>query len=256
MNAEAKLDSARELDLSRSKAIKRRLKQFLPGRLTQSLTESRLLTACRSQWKRWRLRNRGHDDVYGADYFEMIDATTGRSAKIMARSIVERLAPARVVDLGCGTGNLILELSALGVETKGAEYAQAALAYCRERGLDVVPLDLNNRESLAETLGRYDLAISTEVAIQLPPAAAEDLIDYLCRHADTVLFSSPPCARDRLPKSPQTAEFWKSRFASRGFRFDPEVSAEFQTTWEREGTVPWLHRDPMVFRRGIDEAAS
>ena len=241
-------DSA-PLTTSKLKTVKKTLKRWVPSPVIQWATERRSAVWLSSRIKGWKLRHQSHDEVYGDDYFEMVDSTSGQSARIMATSIVEHLAPSTVVDLGCGTGNLMAELRELGVATKGVEFAEAALAYCRERGLDVVRLDFTDTGDLEETLGNYDLAVSSEVAIQLPPEAAPGYVDYLCRHADTVFFSSPPCARDRLPKSPQTAEHWMKQFSERGFDLDRETSEQLRSEWEQQGTAPWFHRQPMVFRR-------
>tara|TARA_R110000850_G_scaffold272385_2_gene407530 strand:- start:513 stop:1274 length:762 start_codon:yes stop_codon:yes gene_type:complete len=234
---------------NRHASIKGRIKRFIPKRLILWLTYSRAIVWLRSYTKGWLLRNQDHNTVYGKDYFEMVDSTTGQSAQIMAGSLVHHLHPKNVVDLGCGTGNLLNQLRELGVKSKGAEYADAAMAYCQERGLDVISLDFTKAEDLARPLGEFDLAVSTEVAIQLAPEAATNHIKFLCEHADTVLFSSPPCARDRRPKSPQTAEHWQEEFANQGFRYDADLSDQLKTEWEEKGTAPWFYRRPMIFRR-------
>ena len=205
-------------------------------------------------WLQARLKNRklceaGHEEVYGEDYFRMVDRTTGQSASIMASSIVEYLHPANVIDMGCGTGNLVEALQSRGVTTRGLEYADSALAYCRQRGLDVTKVDFTDPDAIANPLGKFDLAISTEVAIQLTPTAAKNHIRYLCDNADTVFFSSPPCANDRRPRSPRPARFWIREFATNNFQLDAEVSRIFKSQWEEKGTAPWFYREPMVFRR-------
>ena len=241
--------SASEASERRRRSVKSVIRPFLPTWLIRWVTDNRAAVRLRAILKGWLHRHQKHDEVYGDDYYEMIDSTTGKSAGIMAQSIVEHLQPETVIDLGCGPGNLLEELEALHVSARGVEFAKAALAFCRERGLDVLSIDFTDPEALAEPLGRFDLAICTEVAIQLPPEAAKNLIHYLCRHADTVLFSSPPCARERLPKSPQTAQYWVGEFAGQNFSLDEELSKLFQIQWREKGTAAWFHREPMVFRR-------
>ncbi len=227
---------------------KKLLAFLMPAWLVQWLTNNRTAVRLRTMWKRWYHRRRSHAEVYGDDYYEMIDATTGRSAAVMARSIVDHLNPKTSVDLGCGTGNLLEQLGNQGVSARGADFAPQALDLCRQRGLDVSRVDFTDPQAIAKPLGQFDLAICMEVAIQLPPVAAKNLIRSLCRHADTVLFSSPPCARDRLPKSPMTASQWIAEFASQDFELDQELSKTFKNEWRERGTAPWFYRKPMVFR--------
>ena len=55
----------------------------------------------------------------------------------------------------------------LGVETLGAEYAKSALAFCKKRGLNVLRFDFTNPSDLEKSLGKFDLALSTEVVISI-----------------------------------------------------------------------------------------
>lgn len=235
---------------------KRWIRPWVPDGFVHWVRNRRVVVWIQTEMKWRRLRQADHNEVYGEDYFQMVDRTTGQSAGIMARSIVEQLRPKDVVDLGCGTGNLLFELRSLEVDTVGAEFADAALTYCRERGLDVREVDFTDEAALAEPLGKFDLAISTEVAIQLPPDVALNYVEYLCRHSDTVLFSSPPCAGDRRPRSPMTAKCWIAEFAKHGFELDAELSETLRTEWKEKGTASWFSRKPMVFRRSQAAAAS
>lgn len=44
--------------------------------------------------------------------------------------------PLRILDVGCGTGGLLDDIQAMG-ECKGVDLSEKALAYCREKGLQV-----------------------------------------------------------------------------------------------------------------------
>ena len=217
--------------------------------LKQRLKSHRLVIMAQSGLKCRKLQSIDHDEIYGPDYYEMVDQTTGKSAKIMAETIVKHLQPETVIDMGCGAGNLIAELRELGVETKGLEFSQWGLKFCQKRELDVTRMDFTDPDLMSKSLGRFDLSISTEVVIQLPLQAAKNHIAYLCQHADTVLFSSPPCANDRRPQSPQTAEYWIQQFFNQGYELDHELSEEFRSRWENEGAAPWFYRRPMIFRK-------
>jgi 2-polyprenyl-3-methyl-5-hydroxy-6-metoxy-1,4-benzoquinol methylase len=223
----------------------------LPASFAYRMNGWRPYVAVRAALKRWSHRGTGHDDVYGKDYFQMVDRTTGLSANIMADSIVRHLQPASVIDFGCGTGNLLECMRARNVKVQGLEFAEAALAFCRRRKLAVKKIDFTDPDAITKPLGSFDLAVSVEVAIQLPSTAARRHIAYLCKHADTVLFSSPPCARDRLPKSARSAEYWIAQFEKQGFHYEEELSQILKKEWIEKGTAPWFHRKPMIFRRKL-----
>ena len=161
-----------------------------------------------SALKSWRHRSTNYHDVYGADYFQELERISWQTAPVIARSIVEHLNPVRVVDLGCGTGNLIDNLRAQGIKSVGADFSDLALAYCEKRCLDVKKIDFTDADAIRGPIGRFDLAISLDVVHQLPKRAALTHVAYLCHHADRVLFTAPQCATDLLPKCVRPAEFW------------------------------------------------
>lgn len=217
--------------------------------MIQRLREQRAAVWLFAAWKGWKYRQAGHDQVYGTDYFAMVDETTGRSAGIMAQSIVEQLRPTSVIDMGCGTGNLLAELRDRGVATVGLEYAEAALSYCQQRELDVRPFDFTDSQAMEKPLGEFSLAINMEVALQLPPEAAKRLVKFLCQHSDTVLFSSSPWADDRLPRTPWQVSRWVREFKKHGFALDRPLAERFKQEWQEQGTAPWFYRAPLLFRR-------
>ena len=139
---------------------------------------------------RWiRSRYGSHDELYDARYFSGVDKHAQQSARAMAESIVADFAPARVVDVGCGTGALLAELQSLGVEVRGLEYAEAALACCRGRGVNVTRVDLEGIVG-TDVIGRCDVAVSQEVAEHLPGRVAGQLVALLCQAERAVVFGA------------------------------------------------------------------
>ena len=66
----------------------------------------------------------------------------------------------RILDVGCGTGANLLMLSEYG-EAEGVDISEAALAFCRERGLDKVRLGAG--EKLPYEDGTFDLVTALDV---------------------------------------------------------------------------------------------
>jgi 2-polyprenyl-3-methyl-5-hydroxy-6-metoxy-1,4-benzoquinol methylase len=74
-------------------------------------------------------RRADRHELYDAHYYEtIVDPLMRASAGAMASSIQRELAPRSAIDVGCGTGGLMLELQRLGIECVGFDAADAALA--------------------------------------------------------------------------------------------------------------------------------
>lgn len=225
---------------------------------------TRIKRWCKNRWpivvsmsvlKRWKHRYRSHDDVYGQDYFDMVEHTSGASATIMSRTIVNLLRPRTVIDVGCGPGNLISHLQSQGVTVLGLDYSKHAIEMGRAKSLQIIPFDATLPGQLDQHFGRFDLAMCIEVAQQLPPKVAYRLVGFLCNHADVVLFSAPSCADDRNPKCPRPRSHWVRAFQSFGYRIDETISAKLKDEWKQAGTANWFSRDPLIFRSTLDESS-
>jgi hypothetical protein len=190
-----------------------------------------------------------HDDIYNQAYYERtVGPMTRQSAPVMARSIRKEFGPTSVVDVGCGSGELLDALRAVGIPGAGFEYAEAGLAIARSRGLKVTKLDLEQPlESLP--MSRADLAISTEVAEHLPERCADTFVGYLCKTANTVLITAAPPGQggtDHVNEQPN--EYWIAKFESRGFQYLRETSLRMRQEWEAGGVVDFYYRNLLGFR--------
>jgi SAM-dependent methyltransferase len=179
----------------------------------------------------------------------MVERTTAQSAAAIAESIVSSLAPASVIDVGCGTGTLLDRLRSLGVPGVGLEYASAALADCIARGLDVHRFDVE-ADPVPADMGPADVVISMEVGQQLATTSSARYVGLLCDLARaTVVFSSGvPGQGDRAPRNEQPHEFWIQLFEERGFEVDEDLSGRWRQEWTLRGTAPWFASNVLVLR--------
>lgn len=69
----------------------------------------------------------------------------------------------RVVDLGCGAGHLVTALARQGIEVVGIEPSDSGIAAFASSGREGRLVQASADESLAATVGRFDLVVSTEV---------------------------------------------------------------------------------------------
>jgi SAM-dependent methyltransferase len=190
-----------------------------------------------------------HQETYDAEYYEFIEYTAVYSQNPMADSIVRDLAPRTIVDLGCGTGALLEALRRRKVRVAGLEYSDAALAYCKKRGLPVRKFDIA-RHDLPRKLRRRDVALSFEVAEHLPPELADQFVETLTAASGTVVFSAATPGQggtDHLNEQPH--EYWIDKMRALGFHLDEYLSRRWRDEW-RGCTANWYHMNVMVFHRG------
>jgi methionine biosynthesis protein MetW len=99
---------------------------------------------------------------------EVVTTAPGR-----ARIVAEFVEPGwSVLDLGCGDGSFLecLRGEVPGIETRGADVSEPALAKARARGIDAFRLDL--AQPGAEVPRGYDVVTALEVVEHLPDAEA------------------------------------------------------------------------------------
>lgn len=113
-----------------------------------------------------------------------------RSAKIISKLIYEELKPISILDVGCGIGTWLCVFKSIGVkEVLGidGDYVDRELLKKYIDDSEFKSIDLRYSFDLKK---KFDLVISLEVAKHLPFESADNFIDSICRHGDTVLFSA------------------------------------------------------------------
>jgi len=191
-------------------------------------------------------RGADHDEIYDREYYErLVDPTMADSCSAMAASIMRDLDPRRVIDVGCGTGLLLMALRDAGAAATGLELSDAALSICRSRGLDVRTFDIERDSPPAVDA---DVVISTEVAEHLPSSCADRFVDLLCALAPRiVLTAAEPSIGSTDHVNEQPTSYWIERFAARGRRLDESLTAKWRDEWRRRRVAPCFHATVMVF---------
>jgi SAM-dependent methyltransferase len=187
------------------------------------------------------------DELYNRHYYEqVVDPIMVGSAEAMAASIHRELQPRSLIDVGCGTGALMLSLERLGVRCTGFDQASAALEHCRGRGLSVRRLDIVHDPLPHE---RADVAVSTEVAEHLPESAAERFVELLASLAPVVVMSAAlPGTGGKDHVNEQPSEYWIAKFAARGFEHDRSLSTRLRGEWRDAGVDAIYFKSLLIFR--------
>jgi SAM-dependent methyltransferase len=168
----------------------------------------------------------------------------------MVEMIIDEFAPENVIDVGCGTGALLVALRARGVTVLGLEYSRSAIDICGRRGLDVRLHDIEAMPDIGD-LGRFDVAICTEVAEHVKPGFADDLVGQLVTLSDQIVFTAAIPGQgggvDHVNEQPNS--YWIQKFAKRRY-----VCLEERTTIRRRqlleaGVARFYANNLMLFER-------
>ena len=190
-----------------------------------------------------------HDEYYSADYFaEEIFAIASKTAPMFARSTIEKLGMTSIVDVGCGTGDNLKAFVDAGVVGHGVDLAQAAIELCRQKGLDVVQMDLSSGRDLpwqADLV--YSIEVAEHIGEQAAPKYVRMLTDAAKRHV--ILTAAPPGQPGLCHVNCQPKEYWIKLFHNQGFHYDAELTSSWEAE-NKEGAYPiWFSENFMVFRR-------
>ena len=150
----------------------------------------------------------------------------------VAERIIEGIAPASALDVGCAMGFLVEALRARGVAAWGCDLSAFAIsqvsadtaAFCR-----VLPI---GAPLPTDWPPRFDLVTCIEVLEHLPAQEAAGAIAWLCGLADDILFSSTPLDHaEPTHHNVQPIDYWAGLFAQAGFYRDLDFEARFLTPW-------------------------
>ena len=225
-------------------------RRTVPLRIRERVAQSSKLGGARRVVVRSLLT---HDDVYDAAYYaDVVDGPALASAGTMATTIVNQLSPRSVLDVGCGTGALLAELSGQGVGVAhGLEHSEAGIDLCRQRGVSVTPFDLEARESTGAA-EMYDVVASMEVAEHLPAKVADRYVDLLARHVSPggwLVFTAATPGQGGLDHvNEQPHDYWIDKLTRCGLLYDEPKSMAWRADWLGR-VAPWYSANLMLFHR-------
>jgi len=179
--------------------------------------------------------------IYDTRFFDKNNESAMRSARPVATLLYDLLLPTRVVDVGCGLGAWLRAFQDLGVaEVRGVDGAHVEPTRLLIDRNCFEPTDLARPFVVR---GKYDLALSLEVAEHLPRAAAVRLVRALTRAAPFVLFSAAIPGQDGNGHiNLQWPDYWRALFEAEGFRmFDP-----IRPRIREDAAIGWWYRQNLV----------
>jgi SAM-dependent methyltransferase len=190
------------------------------------------------------------DDIYSAKYYQtLVEPYARKSVPQMAQSIAETFHPQSVIDIGCGSGALLVALRKLGVRRLlGFDASEAGLDIARARGLDTRKFDIVTEKLLYSAC--YDVAVSMETAEHLPASAADRYIELLCSLAPFIIFTAAHPGQGGIGHlNEQPPEYWIALFNAHGFQGLEKTVSNWQPAWHSAGVADFYTNNLMVFRK-------
>jgi SAM-dependent methyltransferase len=146
----------------------------------------------------------------------------------IADTLVAVLHPSTTYDAGCAKGFLVRALAERGVDARGGDLSEFAIAEA--------PPGLAERLEVKDLTQpftqRYDLISCIEVLEHMAPAQARLAIGNLCAATDRVLLSSTPeDFAEPTHINVRTPAAWAQDFAVHGFYRRTDIDASFVSPW-------------------------
>jgi len=180
---------------------------------------------------------------YGDNWLEGHLWLTKGSADAVVPLVADLLEPRSVCDVGCGRGIWLSVFKEHGVtEVLGmdGDYVDRELLEIDDESFLEVDL-----EQGVPAAGRFDLAVSLEVAEHLPDSAAEGFVDGLVALAPAVLFSAAvPGQGGTRHVNERWPDYWRAFFARHDY---VPVDCIRPLIWERSDVRVWYRQNTILF---------
>jgi SAM-dependent methyltransferase len=154
-----------------------------------------------------------YDDSF---YHGQVDGSY-RSASLYAKHLLKIIEVNSVADVGCGRGTWLRAFGENGatrlVGFDGSWNSQDKMV---DQSIEFIPADLNR--PLLAPIGRFDLAISLEVAEHLHPDSSGVFVQNLTGLSDVIMFSAAYTKQgghDHINERPHT--YWAKLFMDAGY---------------------------------------
>jgi 2-polyprenyl-3-methyl-5-hydroxy-6-metoxy-1,4-benzoquinol methylase len=187
--------------------------------------------------------------IYNDNFFKLSsrEYILKNSPRIMAEVIKDFFSPASVVDIGCGSGLYLKELSKLNTEIFGIDGSAAAL---RNLVIDKDKFLIQDVTNIFSLPRRYDCAICFEVGEHIPMAKSDILVDNITRASNLIVFAAAQKGqggRDHINE--QSPQFWVDIFKQKGYSLLAEETRKIRKILSDRKAAFWLTENILVFKK-------
>lgn len=180
---------------------------------------------------------------YDFDFYLKIQQGSLISAKAVL-DVVRSVHPFEsIVDFGCGHGSWLAAAQSLGAsKLRGVDGVWVDPEKMISREIQFSHADF---EKPISSVGKFDLAMSAEVAEHISEASALYLVDALCNASDTVLFGAAiPGQVGRHHVNLQWQSWWAAHFRNHGY---VAVDAVRPHVWANEQVHWWYRQNLLIY---------
>jgi Methyltransferase domain len=180
---------------------------------------------------------------YDSGYFKVLDAAERASAAAIVPLVMALLQPESVCDVGCARGGWLAVFKehgvgrVLGIDGDYVERDQLKIDESEFRAAEL--------EQGLPDVGRFDLAVSLEVAEHLAAESAGRFVDGLVGLAPAVLFSAAvPGQGGRGHVNEQWPEYWRALFARHDY---VPIDCIRARVWHKPEVNAWYKQNTLLF---------
>jgi SAM-dependent methyltransferase len=180
---------------------------------------------------------------YDRAYFDAQSGFTKQSAEVIVPVVMELLSPRSVCDVGCGRGIWLAVFAEHGVrEVLGVDGEYVDRETLQIDPGSFVAADL---EQGVPSVGRFDLAVSLEVAEHLPEPAAARFVEGLVGLAPAVLFAAAvPGQGGRGHVNEQWPSYWRGLFERHDYLL---IDCVRPKVWNQARVQFWYRQNTLLF---------
>jgi SAM-dependent methyltransferase len=181
-------------------------------------------------------------DQYSRDFFESQQIGSDKSAQVIVPIILSLFSIRSVVDVGCGVGTWLKAFESHGV----ADYLGLDGEWVPNDMLRI-PTDKFRGADLRAVpdIGRFDMAISLEVAEHLPEDCADQFVSALVRAAPIVVFSAAiPHQGGTDHLNEQRQSYWREKFTRHAY---VAVDCIRPLVYRRSEVEVWYRQNTIVY---------
>ena len=157
----------------------------------------------------------------------------------LLQSVITRLKPRSILDVGCGTGRSLDYFLSREIDTQGVEGSALGISKAKhpER---IMNWNLNKELNLHR---KFDLVWCFEVAEHIHPDYLESLLKTLTNHSETIVMSAAHPGQGGIGHfNEQPRQYWLEAFARHGYHHNDELTRQLCENWT------WYPENIFVFQ--------